>query len=648
MLRPGMRHLCATALLTTLAGCGDDGTGNVTATVSISTNPSTTQDTGDTQDPTGSTSAPTTSTSEASGVSDSSDTTTSTTSPVTSSTTDGPGTSTSTTDGPGTSTSTTDGPGTSTSTTDDTTTTSTTGPQPCAEDTLQCDGNVEKICDGMGGFKSETPCAEVCAEPLGCVACEPGTSKCEGDQVMVCNDQGEWVAGDSCDPLLGLACDANFGQCVGACANLGTSYIGCEYYPTVTQQLDVYVGPGNPYAVAVANTTANAATVTVHRGPNQVAQQMVAANSVAVITLPWVTQLTGGTGPTVKVTDGAYRLRSTQPVTVYQFNPLNADVTNDASLLLPVNTWTGNYLAAAWTHWNPYPGFIAITAHQDGTVVNVKAPKNGVPTQAGGGIDAQGNGNNITLDDGDVLQITSANGGDPTGTIVTANKPIQVIGGHDCTQVPIGTVACDHLEESMFPIEALAKKYIVAPPVQVPNNALEKAVIVRVVASEDNTTLTFTPDQPGNKVLAKAGDFVQLAQSTNKYVVEADKKILVTEYMVGQGANFGTSDPAMLVAVPSEQFRSSYLFYAQTAWSANFVDIIAPNNSMVQVDGAAVNNFAAIGASGYSLAHVKLSNAGNGSHTVTSNNKVGISVYGVIDYGSYWYPGGLDLDVIPQ
>ncbi|MFZ6178930.1 IgGFc-binding protein [Nannocystis pusilla] len=647
MLRPGMRHLCATALLTTLAGCGDDGTGNVTATVSISTNPSTTQDTGDTQDPTGSTAAPTTSTSEASGVSDSSDTTTSTTSPVTSSTTDGPGTSTSTTDPSGTSTSTTDPSGTSTSTTDDTTT-STTGPLPCAEDTLQCDGNVEKICDGMGGFKSETPCPEVCAEPLGCVACEPGTNKCEGDQVMVCNDQGEWVAGDSCDPLLGLACDANFGQCVGACANLGTSYIGCEYYPTVTQQLDVYVGPGNPYAVAVANTTANAATVTVHRGPNQVAQQMVAANSVAVITLPWVTQLTGGTGPTVKVTDGAYRLRSTQPVTVYQFNPLNADVTNDASLLLPVNTWTGNYLAAAWTHWNPYPGFIAITAHQDGTVVNVKAPKNGVPTQAGGGIDAQGNGNNITLDDGDVLQITSANGGDPTGTIVTANKPIQVIGGHDCTQVPIGTVACDHLEESMFPIEALAKKYIVAPPVQVPNNALEKAVIVRVVASEDNTTLTFTPDQPGNKVLAKAGDFVQLAQSTNKYVVEADKKILVTEYMVGQGANFGTSDPAMLVAVPSEQFRSSYLFYAQTAWSANFVDIIAPNNSMVQVDGAAVNNFAAIGASGYSLAHVKLSNAGNGSHTVTSNNKVGISVYGVIDYGSYWYPGGLDLDVIPQ
>jgi hypothetical protein len=45
---------------------------------------------------------------------------------------------------------------------------------------------------------------------------------------------------------------------------------------------------------------------------------------------------------------------------------------------------------------------------------------------------------------------------------------------------------------------------------------------------------------------------------------------------------------------------------------------------------------------------VKLSNAGDGNHTVNSDQKVGISVYGVLNYGSYWYPGGLDLNVIPQ
>ena len=627
-----------------LSACGDDvGTGTDTAATGVSTTASTagtgTASTSAGSSSAGSVSETGTSTSE-SGTGTSAGTSTGTTTVGTTGTSSGTDVSTSGVD----STSTTMQVGT----TDGTTTDQTTGPPPCPEDTLLCENNVAKVCDGMGGFKSQDTCANVCVEPLGCVLCAPGTAKCDGDKVQICDDMGKgYVDTDTCDALLGLACDADQGACVGPCANLGLSYIGCEYYPVVTQQLDPYAQGSNPYAVAVANASADAANVTIHRGANLVKQQMVPANSVSVINLPWVVELYGGTGPSKLVVDGAYRLRSTRPVTVYQFNPLNADVTNDASLLLPVNTWTGNYLTAAWPFWASYPGFISITARQDNTKVTVKAPKSGVATQPGGGIDNLGNGV-VTLNEGDVLQITAANGGDPTGTIVTADKPVQVLGGHDCTQVPIGTAACDHLEESMFPIEALAKEYIVVPPVQVPNNALEKAVVVRIVASEDNTTLTYDPDQPVAKTLAKAGDFIQIPNTTAKFQVKADKKILVAEYMVGQSAGFGTSDPAMLIAVPAEQFRTSYLFYAQTAWQANFVDIIAPTGANVQVDGAPAGAFAPIGNSGFGLAHVKLSNAGNGSHTVSSDKKVGISVYGVVSYGSYWYPGGLDLDVIPQ
>ena len=61
---------------------------------------------------------------------------------------------------------------------------------------------------------------------------------------------------------------------------------------------------------------------------------------------------------------------------------------------------------------------------------------------------------------------------------------VQIIGGHMCTYVPYDVLACDHLEESMFPIETLAKEYVVAPPVQFPNNNAEKGQIVRVIASE--------------------------------------------------------------------------------------------------------------------------------------------------------------------
>ncbi|HEY8378246.1 MAG TPA: IgGFc-binding protein, partial [Nannocystis sp.] len=313
---------------------------------------------------------------------------------------------------------------------------------------------------------------------------------------------------------------------------------------------------------------------------------------------------------------------------------------------LPVNTWSGNYVVAAWPTWSGYPGFYSVTARADNTTVTVKAPKGGNPTQAGAGVDNQGNGV-VVLNEGDVLQVVTANGGDLTGSSVTADKPVQVIGGHGCTQVPIGVTACDHLEESIFPFETLAKEYIVVPPSQANGNA-DKAYVVRVIAAEANTTLTFDPDQPVNKFLANAGDFVHINTTTAKFVVKADKKILVAQYMVGQSAGYGTSDPAMVLAVPTEQFRSNYLFYAQPNWSANFVDILAPNGASVQVDGSPVANFSPIGATGFSIAHVKLNNGTGGSHSVTADKKVGITAYGVLNYGSYWYPGGLDLELIPQ
>ena len=227
-------------------------------------------------------------------------------------------------------------------------------------------------------------------------------------------------------------------------------------------------------------------------------------------------------------------------------------------------------------------------------------------------------------------------------------KPIQVIAGHECTNVPLNITACDHLEESMFPTQTLATEYIVAPPVQVPNDNELKAQIVRVIATQDDTSVTFDPDQGQDQVLANAGDFLEIPMSTAAYKVEGDKEIIVVQYMVGQSAGFGTSDPAMLLAVPTAQYRNDYLFHAAPTWQANYVDIIAPMGAAVNVDGNAVGGFTAIGNTNFGVAHVQLSNAGDGNHTVDANQAVGISVYGVQSFGSYWYPGGLDLEINPQ
>jgi hypothetical protein len=349
------------------------------------------------------------------------------------------------------------------------------------------------------------------------------------------------------------------------------------------------------------------------------------------------------------VPDGAYRLRSDQPVVVYQYNPVGATVTNDASILLPVNAWGPEVVVASWYFWGGsfnLPGFYAVVASEDNTTVELFPSATGGSVQAGGGVAANGTGQ-VVLNNSDVLQVVNS-AGDLTGTYVRADKPIQVIGGHECSNVPLNITACDHLEESIFPLQTLSNEYFVAPPVQVPNTNALKATIIRVIATEDNTTISFEPNLIQNQVLANRGDFYEIPMTTNAYKITGNKNILVVQYMVGQSAGYGTSDPAMLLAVPIAQYRTNYLFYAEPTWSANFVDIIAPYNTVVTVDGNPVNAWSGIGETGYSVAHVQLSNAGNGRHEIAANDKVGISVYGVLNYGSYWYPGGLDLTINPQ
>jgi hypothetical protein len=433
---------------------------------------------------------------------------------------------------------------------------------------------------------------------------------------------------------------------------LGKSYIGCEYYATVTAQ---EVAASFHFAIAVSNSTSNQATVTVDKGGAAVTTATVPANSVQVITLPWTSQKTASTTTIGTGADSAYRVRSTQPVTVYQFSPLeyalggSFSYTNDASLLIPTNAWRDDYLVAsrnAW-YWSGgiwYQGFYAVVASADNTSVTLLPGPTTGAVAAGAGVAANGTGT-VTLQRGQVLQVMVATGNgnyDLTGTRVQSTKPVQVIGGHKCTFIPANVGYCDHLEESMFGIKTLGVDYLVTSP-RLPNQASPKASFVRIIATEAATNLVYDPPNAAWPAsIANAGGYVEIDLPDSARIT-ADKKILVAQYMKGQDAGGGSGDPAMAVAVTSQQFRTSYLFHAPTNYETNWVNIVAPNNAQVTLDGNAVGGFSPIGGSGFNVARVQLSNAGNGNHQIQSNVRVGITVYGYGQYTSYWYPGGLNL-----
>jgi hypothetical protein len=543
----------------------------------------------------------------------------------------------------------------------------------CSPGQQQCSGQTLQTCGPDGTFMDTQVCANACDPQLGCVLCVPGTGTCSGNTSMVCNATGNGYDPVVCDPVEGSTCDATSGLCTGDCSPtaIGQSYIGCEYYPTVTGNM---VSDAYQFAVAVANTTSKTAMVTIEDGALTAPDVItVMPNSVQVEYLPWQPDLKLCMGPSwsncyngvqadgALIAKGAYHLRSTEPVTVYQFNPLDYflasapenSYTNDASLLLPTNAWRNEYYTASWEFVGvaptSNPSEMAVTATQDNTMVTINTRAN---TLAGGGAPAftAGTPQTVMLNAGGVLEITSRDG-DLTGSYVTSDKPVQVIGGHYCADVPSTAGYCDHLEESMFPVATLGAKYVVeAPAVTTSPNG--KIQYVRIIGTTANTTLTFDPPQPGvQTVIANPGDFIEIPDTVASFQVTADHKIMVAQYMEGSSTTAdNTGDPSLALAVPVEQYRMQYLFDSPTNYTTNYVDVVAPMGDVVTLDGTTKVNFTPIGGSNtWGLARVvPLDNGpgGDGRHSIVGTMPFGIQVYGYGQDTSYWYPGGLNLQTI--
>ncbi len=581
--------------------------------------------------------------------------------------------------------------------------------------TIVCNGVTELTCNSDGSVASMRTCTAeglVCAPGLGCRMCVPGTGSCEGNTTRTCNADGMgWTAGATCDAAAGETCNVSTGVCASLCrdAEASSSYIGCEYWPTTV--MNAGLADEFEFAVVVANPQSVPADVTITRGGAAVTSATVAPGSLETITLPYVPELKGDDThqASVLVRGGAYRLRSTVPVTVYQFNaleyrvsrdcareaddPLNIpdgqcfSYTNDASLLLPTHVLTANYMVLSRPTMINYltdgidevyltsPGFFAVIGVDDApTTVSVDFTAH-VEASMDGMVRAFNPGDNgmFTLEQGDVLQIATTqpqtclnpgttepyglgatitycqpgNDYDLTGTIVRAGagQRVAVISGHNCDFVPYNRWACDHLEEAMFPLEAWGQDYIVsmtAPLRSEPN-------LIRIVSGHDNNMLTFDPPVQPSQTLNR-GQILEFEASMDFRVTGTDA-FSVVQHLVGQdyaglgsSGMMGNGDPALGLAIPTEQFRTSYTFLAPTTYVVSYVNVTAPDGAEVILDGAPVTGWRTVGGSGFSTTRLMIN---GGSHEISSTSApFGIVVYGFGSYTSYMYPGGLDFEAI--
>jgi hypothetical protein len=385
------------------------------------------------------------------------------------------------------------------------------------------------------------------------------------------------------------------------------------------------------------------------------------------------------------VTPQGWRLRSTVPVAAYQFNPYccNYTFTNDASILLPTSALGSRYRVAGAPAWNGFPTAVVAVASQPDTRVTVRLPQGAAllnpipPAQP----DAQGVVQ-VTLQAGEVLSLQDAQA-DLTGAVVEADKPLAVFSSHQCTFIPHGSEACDHLEEQLIPEDTWGQTYVLSRPVR-RSDARSEVTYWRLLAGEAGAKVRV----PANLYrLGLRAPFAQgmgsclyrmaEGQSTDEdqtllelapgedctmglwspTVLYADAPISVVGFVSGQdagsivaeGVSIGSrGDPSMFLLAPVEQFRAQYTFLTPETYERDHVTITTLRGAAgaLTLDGAPLDPSAQgvvveeLQGSDHLLLHVPLD---DGAHTLEGTAPFGILVYAYDDYVSYAYTGGLNL-----
>ena len=563
-------------------------------------------------------------------------------------------------------------------------------------DCATCLGNVFTPCDrGIPG--TPITCPSACAPELGCVDCVPGSTHCVGDEVFACSADGKSVgpAIETCDWSKGLTCSK--GACANACevAKEQPSNVGCEFWAVQLDQQDALNNPVTaPWGIAVSNAGRGQANVTIEINTAPVGQPVqtqvvqtlsVGADTLVPITLPMRTLDCGAqpndyAAPGTCLSSNAYRITSSLPVVVYQFNVFANSYSNDASLLLPTNALGKLYRVLGWPAGNPVPvvipgagtivdrSYVTVVGTQAGTSVTVKPSwriKGNSPiadTPAGGSI-------TVTLGPFDVLNLETADGtaqDDPTsiadlsGSIVEATAPVAVFTGVEVASAPAGvidvptpsgwesgdTCCTDHLEEQLLPMESVGTHYVIPrSPVRSVNDYREPD-IVRFMGVAEAATLTTNLPAPFDSFTLEPGE-VKTTWTKDNIVVSSDKPVMVGQILLSNqylgGAYIG--DPSLTVLPAVEQARREYRILSPSGWNQSWIVITAPKAATTLLDGAAMTG-CIVEVAG-SIQGVEYESrrcpVQAGVHSVTGDQPFGLVAYGYGSAGSYALAGGADV-----
>lgn len=503
------------------------------------------------------------------------------------------------------------------------------------------------------------------------LTCEKGRLRCTANRDATEECDGKtWKPKLECNTKAGDTCVE--GLCRSQCDLAPRGNVGCSFFPVNLWSTSTVGELG----IVVTNTSETLSADVTLDGPVRPTpsnRQTVPPGAAVIFRVPHGDAKLTQTEQAMK----GMHLSSTAPVAVYQFHPIDAATvfSGSATLLLPEHVMAKNYFVMSYTYNAELittppqgQGLLAVVALSDNTKVEVTVP---VETMPGPGVPGLKAGQTMTrtLNRMEVLEVAQLKSReDISGATVKASAPVAVYGGAGGVSIPMSAVGGNHLGVQMFPLETWGKKYMAAKVKQ--RNASDRDYY-RIVASVDNTTITLKggPGLPMTVPKLSRSQTFEFSTAAD-FVIEADQPILAFQYMPAWGNLSGAYDTSQFPdglptecpgstrsgpdsvrclgdanitpLIPIEQFRSDYIFYVPLTYKYNFINVYAPMDAKLMLDGNPVSEPFKPIVDNLGRAILRIKEDGK-NHRLTANQPFGIIGYGYAYATSYSYAGGLNL-----
>ena len=235
---------------------------------------------------------------------------------------------------------------------------------------------------------------------------------------------------------------------------------------------------------------------------------------------------------------------------------------------------------------------------------------------------------------------------DLSGSKITSDKPLTVITGHECGNIPENIPYCEGIMEQIPPTATWGKQFLLSP------YKGRGAQYYKIVASNASTTVKHNCNSQTSFILTSAGSFERIETVADKFCyLEADKPILVTQMSPGFDKDYKNGDPAISIIPPMEKYMKAVSFFApdlQDIMSV-YVNIVTKKKSTFYLDKTELSP------TWNTISNTDNNNVGysaqitsvlvNVSHNISSSTdeEFYVLVYGFADYQVFSFTPGLSL-----